>query len=114
MFCFVYLFILALIYYYCSDCVVLYLPGVAVVFVVFVLFLFLLLLFDLFFFCMYRYMQLEAKLANARGVTLDSAVYSADNQQHGAFGNLNMSASARRIGDQTRAAAMASAGGLRR
>ena len=52
MFCFVYLFILALIYYYCSDCVVLYLPGVAVVFVVFVLFLFLflLLLFDLFFF----------------------------------------------------------------
>ena len=61
-----------------------------------------------------RYMELEAKLAHAQGVTLDAAVDSADRSQHGTFGNMNMSGTKRTstVGDQTRAAAMASAGNL--
>ena len=56
-------------------------------------------------------MELEAKLASSKGLTLDAVMSSADRQQE--IDRLRRGWTST-IGGQTRAAAMASAGGQRR
>jgi len=69
----------------------------------------------------YRYMELEAKLAQSNGISLETALTNADRASFFSPSNKSSSFSfppysgmPSQLGDQTRAAAMASAGGQRR
>ena len=60
---------------------------------------------------LFSYMELEAKLAHSKGLTLDAMVDNDDRQKQIEQSQGGWTSS---VGDQTRAAAMASAGGQRR